>query len=46
MPHYKVVIVHDENEIEPTLNEYYAQGWQLNSMETEYTKFIIIFEKM
>lgn len=46
MQQYKVIIVNDENQIEATLNEQYAEGWKLNSVETEYTKFIIIFERV
>lgn len=46
MQQYKVIIVTDELQIEQTLNEQYAEGWRLNSVETEYTKFIIIFERI
>lgn len=42
---YKVLFVYDEIELEKTLNEQYQQGWKFNSLETEYTKYIVIFEK-
>ena len=44
---YKVVIVkeHDEMSIEETLNHWTSQGWQFNTIDTEHTKQILIFEK-
>lgn len=42
---YKVIIVDSEDKIEPLLNEMDKDGWEFNSLETEYTTYIVIFKK-
>lgn len=44
MKKFKVVAVNDEKDLEEALNKYAQLGWSLHSVETEYTKFILIFE--
>lgn len=44
MKQYKVVVVNDEKDLEEALNSYAQLGWSLHSVETEYTKYILIFE--
>lgn len=46
MKEYVVVILLDESEIENKLNEMFIKGYELNTLETEYTKFILVFRKI
>lgn len=46
---YKVVVLERddaEHQLEFLLNSEYLNGWKFITIETEYTKFIVIFERI
>lgn len=42
---YKVHFLTEEEHLESVLNMYAEAGWKFNSLETEYTKYVVIFER-
>lgn len=45
MKEYVVHILNDENLIEDDLNKMFDEGYILDTLETEYTKFILVYRK-
>jgi hypothetical protein len=44
-PVYRVEFTNKEEDIQDLLNKMDAEGYDFNSLETEYTMYIVIFKK-
>lgn len=42
---YKVIEVSEESNLEEALNYWASLGWRLHTVETEYTTYVVIFER-